>query len=283
MAFKRTPIERRKGRIPFILATYLITGLYTIHAAVDSANFSDMVVSQRGRSIIFIIKQPRTWRLVATSTAAQVAMSILGNGILLYRCFVICRTFHPWIVTVPAALIYLASIVTSILYLVSQASLEGYSRLGGMTGNTTWGTAWFLLSVAVNIFVTTSISYNLINEQKRLARALSKESVRIYTGIVAILLESALPFSVLGIAAGVVKAVGHEVSALNEAWFAFCALSPQLIIFRVMTGRAWLTSLESSPTDAVLSQQIIFAKGSSEVRTNDTSTILGHDTRRILS
>lgn len=113
-------------------------------------------------------------------------------------------------------------IVTSVLYLVSQASPEGFSRLGGMTGNTTWATAWFLLSVAVNIFVTTSISYNLISEQRRLARALSKHRVRVYTDIVAILLESALPFSVLGIAAGVVKAVGYDVSALNEAWFAFC-------------------------------------------------------------
>jgi hypothetical protein len=75
--------------MPFILATFLITGLYTIHAAVDSVNFSEMVVSQRGRSIIFIMKQPRMWRLAATSTAAQVAMSILGNGILV--CWLFCK------------------------------------------------------------------------------------------------------------------------------------------------------------------------------------------------
>ncbi|KAJ2923186.1 hypothetical protein H1R20_g13909, partial [Candolleomyces eurysporus] len=266
MAYNRTPIESKKARIPFVLGTFLITALYIIHAAVDSVNFSEMLISQRGRDIVFILRRPRVRRLVAASTGTQVVMSILGNGILLYRCYVICRAYHPWTATLPAALIYVASIVTSILYLISQASLSGFSRLGGIAGNTVWGTAWFFLSVAVNLLITASISYNLIKTQRRLASALGEHRVRVYTDIVAILVESALPFSVQGIVAGVAKAIGYDGSdALNEAWFAFCALSPQLIIFRVMTGRAWVTDLETSPTND-LSQPIAFAKDSSEVQ-----------------
>lgn len=116
----------------------------------------------------------------------------------------------------------------SVLYLVSASSAKAGLSLGGAIGDIVWGTTWFLSSVVVNILVTGLISYKLIRAQRRLGSVLNAHRVRVYSDIVAILIESALPFTVLGIVAGVVNAADSELissnisDALDEAWFAFC-------------------------------------------------------------
>jgi hypothetical protein len=114
----------------------------------------------------------------------------------------------------------------SVLFLTAGTSPLVNIDLGGALGDTVWGTTWFLLSVAVNVLVTALISSKIVREQKRLGRVLDTHRVRVYTDVVAILIESALPFTVLGIVAGVMHAVGYlnpDLSdALIEAWFAFC-------------------------------------------------------------
>jgi ABC-type spermidine/putrescine transport system permease subunit II len=114
----------------------------------------------------------------------------------------------------------------SILYLISGVSLRTLASLGGTPAAKAWGTTWFILSVAVNVLVTSLICLKLIRAQRRLRRVLNEESVQVYTSIVAILVESALPFTVLGIVAGVINALGYQISsAFDEAWFAFCVRS----------------------------------------------------------
>ncbi|KAJ2915228.1 hypothetical protein MD484_g5178, partial [Candolleomyces efflorescens] len=195
-------------------------------------------------------------------SATGVALDIIGNGILIYRCYVIWEG-RLWVPILPTV-IFLISIVMAVLSLTASASPLVSIDLGGALGDTVWGTTWFLLSVAVNVLVTALITSRIVREQKRLGRVLDTHRVRVYTDVVAILIESALPFTVLGIVAGVMHAVGYlnpDLSdALVEAWFAFCALSPQLIIFRVMTGRAWSSGLEASSSDSALSRPIAFAK-----------------------
>ncbi|KIJ55848.1 hypothetical protein M422DRAFT_122424, partial [Sphaerobolus stellatus SS14] len=79
---------------------------------------------------------------------------------------------------------------------------------------------------------------------------------KVYTGIVAILVESALPFSVAGIIFAIVLGKGlPEAFAFTIVWRALVVLSPQFIILRVALGRGW--------TDETVSQfsgsTVIFA------------------------
>ncbi|KAJ2933714.1 hypothetical protein H1R20_g3385, partial [Candolleomyces eurysporus] len=221
LAFQRTPIERKRERIPFMALAFVLTSLYILHAVADSISYSGMMISQRQRRIELYLNRPQTAKRITISTAAEVVTSIIGNGILLYRCYVIWHAYL-WVLIVPV-LIYLTSIAMSILYLISGVSLRALASLGGTPAAKAWGTAWFILSVAVNALVTSLICFKLLRAQGRLRGVLNDETVQVYTSVVAILVESALPFTVLGVVAGVINALGYQVSsAFDEAWFAFC-------------------------------------------------------------
>jgi hypothetical protein len=60
--------------------------------------------------------------------------------------------------------------------------------------------AWIFLSTAVNIIVTSLISIRLLRIRKQLSTVLSTQDLQIYLGIIAILVESALPLSLAGVA-----------------------------------------------------------------------------------
>jgi hypothetical protein len=91
------------------------------------------------------------------------------------------------------------------------------------------------LTVLTNIMVTSLISFHLLTARRRLSEVLGKD-LDLYTGVVAILIESALPLSVFGVVyAAIVCAyprafsspptVGPYDAALNISsffFFGFC-------------------------------------------------------------
>ncbi|KAJ2915383.1 hypothetical protein MD484_g5022, partial [Candolleomyces efflorescens] len=108
------------------------------------------------------------------------------------------------------------------------------------------------LTVATNLMVTTLIAFHLLRTRQSLAKLLPTQDSRLYTGPMAILIESALPLTVFGLAYApfLVVAIPESNGAfalflvayntLNTLFYMFCALSPHMIIFRVTTGRSWL-------------------------------------------
>lgn len=151
-----------------------------------------------------------------------------------------------------------------IVVIVSASSMKVFIKLEGVNGDQMWRTSWLMLSVGVNLLVTGLVCHHIWRAQRNLSESLSTNHVRPYLGIVAILIESSLPFTMLGIASSVFAGLGiygEEVADenLSRAWFVFCALSPQLIIFRVVTDRAWAKDLKAGDGSEVLSQSIHFA------------------------
>jgi len=61
------------------------------------------------------------------------------------------------------------------------------------------GVAWASLSVSVNIIVTALVVYQLTRIRKQLGSVLPPDALRTYTGLTAIIVESAMPFSIIGI------------------------------------------------------------------------------------
>lgn len=76
-----------------------------------------------------------------------------------------------------------------------------------------YATAYSLLIVATNVIVTGLITFHLLRARQTLSILPSKH-IRVYTGIVAILIESALPPAILGIITGVFLLVlgGHSTN-----------------------------------------------------------------------
>ncbi|RXW12551.1 hypothetical protein EST38_g13305 [Candolleomyces aberdarensis] len=98
--------------------------------------------------------------------------------------------------------------------------------------------------------------------------------MRVYTGVITILIESAAPLTIFGVInAAMILRVGNALSAHPAAiivcstlfdgfFYSFCALSPHLIIFRVTTGRSFTKF--PSVKDGVLTNPIHFAQGTAE-------------------
>ncbi|RXW20662.1 hypothetical protein EST38_g5174 [Candolleomyces aberdarensis] len=132
-----------------------------------------------------------------------------------------------------------------------------------------------LLTVSTNIIATTLITIRLLRARRTLAKLLPSADVRVYTGVIAILIESAAPLTIFGIILSAISlgrvsgAIANNsggiivCSILFEGLFnSFCKLSPHMIIFRVTTGRSF-THFPSAK-DGVVTNPIQFARRTAE-------------------
>ncbi|KAH6902133.1 hypothetical protein BKA70DRAFT_1435294 [Coprinopsis sp. MPI-PUGE-AT-0042] len=128
------------------------------------------------------------------------------------------------------------------------------------------------MSVVVSIVTTVMISARLVlmeKQMKRLAlRSGTFRSVLPYRQVIALLLESAVPFTLVGVAGaiitGLINARNSEYSRavsvfpfIMVLWTNALALGPQVIIFRIISGTKW----SSNPTtrrSRPISQPLMF-------------------------
>ncbi|KAF9008488.1 hypothetical protein BDZ89DRAFT_1025173 [Hymenopellis radicata] len=205
------------------------------------------------------------WFQVLGTVADQIVYFI-SDGILIYRCYIIWNSSLP-IVILPI-LLYLASIAVAIILAVETAT-PGVNFFTGSTVN--FALMWGGFSIAVNVLVTGLIAFKIITARKRFQTAvpLEADSLRVYTGAVAILVESGLFYTVTGIVWEVVYGKNLVASpALTFIWGTVAALAPQAIIFRVATGHAW-----TSDTMSVISS-LAFAQ-SEMVEPNEQTFTVG--------
>jgi hypothetical protein len=97
--------------------------------------------------------------------------------------------------------------------------------------------AWIFLSMSVNIIVTGLISFRLMRYRQQLTSVLSSQDLSIYLGVIAILVESALPLSLAGLAFASVStpsSSGAKTVARTTAllcWFSLNVGNPPLLNF----------------------------------------------------
>ena len=142
-----------------------------------------------------------------------------------------------------------------------------------------------------NVILTSLISFRLIQAQKHLVSVLPNTTHGVYIGIVSILVESAAPAALIGIAYSVsLFAAAQSDNAIRAAYITqilfisvgvrgqlpiqvsrrsdnrLQVLAPQLIIFRVATGTSWANKED---TTAMFSQPIAFNNGTRNTRTDE--------------
>jgi hypothetical protein len=61
------------------------------------------------------------------------------------------------------------------------------------------------LTVSTNIIVTSLITFRLLRARRALEKVLPSADMRVYTGVIAILVESAAPLSIFGIIAAILQ------------------------------------------------------------------------------
>jgi len=166
-------------------------------------------------------------------TAADILANAMGDGLMLYRCYVFWGHVKP--VMILPTLIYLGSVAMGLTTTVQSANTSFFV---GVTVN--FGIPWLVLTIVFNILVTGLIVGRLLYVQKKMSTVLGTSVSRKYTGLLSVLVESALPFTALGIVylAVYIRNLPEEL-AMADIWGAIVALSPQAIILRVAMGAGW--------------------------------------------
>ena len=116
------------------------------------------------------------------------------------------------------------SSVLAIVTIVETALLNKSIVNGGSPAHL--ALAWVSLTVSLNIVVTSMICFRLLRARALTLGVLPPEMSRMYTSIVAMLIESAAPLSVLGIGLVVVTARSSPLTyAFSDVWGLFCVES----------------------------------------------------------
>ncbi|PPQ72889.1 hypothetical protein CVT26_003510 [Gymnopilus dilepis] len=185
------------------------------------------------------------------STSAIVTADIMGDALLMYRCYVLLSS-NVWLIVLPS-LLFITSSVLAILTVI-ESSLPNAFAFTGLSQSL--GIPWVSLSVSLNVVVTSLICGRLLTSYFALKRVGYASIARERWGMVAILIESSLPFSV----SGIVLAAFYGLPAMNpdsqlvgafaDTWGGVVGISPQLIILRVAMGNAWTENNVSSNPDS---------------------------------
>ncbi|KAF9524612.1 hypothetical protein CPB83DRAFT_860992 [Crepidotus variabilis] len=280
-----TPRRLRKGRTRYIYLLFFMGVMYIASEAAGYYPFYSMYLTSRPDS-------PKAKAQAQTSLNGKPAwyeyitlvcsnsITWVGDGLLVFRCFIVWRE-NPWVTLLPA-LTYLAAVALSIVLIIAPASLT--LQLGKIYS------AWIILTVLVNVFVTLLIAFRLLRLRNYLSKAFSHSQSQSYPssrtesnwskgknwdpylGVIAIIVESAMPLSLIGIplaALNFVDTLPASIASgvLNRLFTAFTALAPQMIIFRVTIGKSWVNRVEektSASSSAIRSPLAFDRRGGSE-------------------
>jgi len=241
----------RKGQRLYIGYGGILLALVTIEVAMDGLWGQYMWIDRRnnpGGPLGYFVASEGSWYIVL-GWAAGIMTNILGDALLVYRCFIIWNS--RWYIIALPLLTFLASSVLAIITIVETA-LPNRSVLNG--GNPVrLAVTWVSLTVSLNVIVTSMICLRLLQARARTLGVLSPEMSRTYTSVVAVLIESAAPFTVIGISLVVVTAKSSPLTyAFSDIWSLFCSLSPQMIILRVAMGQGWRKETSKELTTTVV-------------------------------
>ncbi|EAU87090.2 hypothetical protein CC1G_05779 [Coprinopsis cinerea okayama7 len=281
--FLETPHELRKGRIPYVVVSFAILTLSGLAAVRSGFMTFKFLYDSAGPGDIFrlINELESAWHRIAAVVLID-AYIWLGDGLLLYRCYMIWKD-RAWAITLPA-LLYISSIVVEIYQIQRQAkvlsnpdaTIADYDQIIALNSS------FLFLTVSTNIIVTALIAFKLLRAHSRFSSALPGRDVTIYRKIAGIVIESAVPLTACGIGYAITDifqlssnpyldkdnsssinkwaTMSRANIVLGMLYYSAAALAPQMLIFRVTTGRSWIShALKASGTGpAQFSQALQF-------------------------
>ncbi|EAU81315.2 hypothetical protein CC1G_07245 [Coprinopsis cinerea okayama7 len=260
-----SPRDVRKRRRPYILISFILATLVTLIAALEAYQIYDALATAQKLGVVEFgdlwpggLRHPglERWQAVLRGVCLLVGV-VVGDALLLYRCYVVYYD-RRWLCVFPA-LTYLASIVFGIL--TTQSTLRPQSNSPNLIN--AYRAAWLFTTVGVNVLVTSFVSFRLVRLERRIRAEFSPGGFSIRTSIYSaasnLLIEAAVPAALFGVILAVIYililvephptarnahlgtlvVLAASQEAATALYRGFMFLSPQMIVFRVMTGRSW--------------------------------------------
>ncbi|PIL34474.1 hypothetical protein GSI_03251 [Ganoderma sinense ZZ0214-1] len=232
--------------------------LITIYMSTEAVFGQEMWIvhsGDPGGPLKFFVNNANVW-YQTMGTTASVILIMLSDALLIYRMHVVWPDFR--IVAFPCFL-YTASIeclrhhpstFTAVAALgIIELYLSGKPNANFFVGTAAQlGLAYYATTISLNVIATGVICARLVYFSRAATSDFATPRnpiatgsvVARYTGTLPVVVESALPYSLAGVAFLVSYGMQSDVSILFGALYGmFTCVSPQLIILRIVTGEAW--------------------------------------------
>ncbi|KAH6908914.1 hypothetical protein BKA70DRAFT_1426793 [Coprinopsis sp. MPI-PUGE-AT-0042] len=270
ITFLETPKDKRKGRGRFIVISCIILITSSITTALDLVAIATTLLNSGpgGRELVRVwtALHEQTWKGVVSVTMLYIYIGI-GDCLMIWRCYVVWHD-RKWVV-IPPILALCGALGCGL-------GLSSPETTTIVTGALSVSAA--LLTVSVNVMTTALMIARLNKTRTTMVHAVGQSQVSpMYSNTTAILIESAAPLAVFGVSYAILTFIVHftSISLIAVArwgivddvfallYYSFCALAPQMIIFRVTTGRSWRNVEESRYGASSISQPLEFSQGNS--------------------
>ncbi|KAG9309623.1 hypothetical protein JVU11DRAFT_10285 [Chiua virens] len=166
-------------------------------------------------------------------TTAVILLQLMTDGLMIHRCLIIWDSYR--IIVIPSIL-WLGCLGLGILVDWTTSSRGGdfFSGFGAQLGF-----AYYTVAVVLNTTLTCLICYRILRQGKIVQKQLGHEYASLYFSVVTLFVESVFPYTVSGIAFLVSLGMGSSTSvAFISVYFLMMCVSPQMLILRVIMGRA---------------------------------------------
>ncbi|KAI0040547.1 hypothetical protein FA95DRAFT_864469 [Auriscalpium vulgare] len=229
-------VTRSRSDKFFMFFSTALLFLITIYVAVQSVFGEEMWIVNAdfpGGQEAYLGTFAAVW-YQTMGTTASVILNLLSDGLLIYRCLVVWPDYR--VIVIPSFL-YVATLALGIVELwASGAPHDNF--FGGLALDL--GLSYYSVSIGLNIIASSIICGRIIYLGSLLRHTPHGNSMSLYTGTVPIIVESALPYSLSGIAFLVSYGIGSGISILFlSIYVMLTCVAPQLIIMRVVNGEAW--------------------------------------------
>lgn len=219
-----------------------------------------------GGTLAYFVAHLSVWYQTMGSVAS-ILLQLMTDGLLIHRCFTVwLRSYR--VLIVPCCL-WVSSLVFGILDLIAIGPPNGnfYEGLAARVG-----LVYFSLTIGLNVITTCLICGRIMFYAKRMRNDLGLEVSKAYFTAVAIIVESALPYTLFGVAFLVSFGIGSETWILFLSLYGmFTCISPQILILRVVRRRAW--SVETAqPTALVFATRSATAPHTTSETESETET-----------
>ncbi|KAI8977829.1 hypothetical protein BD414DRAFT_517062 [Trametes punicea] len=232
LSLKDRRTENRRFSLDFSTALLLLITIYVAIQAVFAEEMWIVHADYPGGSARYRADNAAVWYQTLGSAATIVLINLLSNGLILYRCFVVWNDLCS--IVVPGIL-YLATGVLGVL----TCYVSGKPNANFFVGKAqVVAVAYSSVAIALNVFVSALICMRIVFLAKQVSDVLGSEVAKAYTGAAALVIESALPYTLFGIADVVSLGLKSLTSILFLSIYVI-AYPPQMSVLRALMGRAW--------------------------------------------
>ncbi|KAG2004170.1 hypothetical protein CC2G_002759 [Coprinopsis cinerea AmutBmut pab1-1] len=206
--FLESPKEARKGRLPYVLVSFAILGCSLISSTMDASTTFKLLYqhpSAEPRSLLQILGEIEHGPVRITSGVFFALMILAGDAVLVHRCYIIWSDLKA-VVILPCLLI-LGTIATELYRTIVRIKLSINPSAPMHDFAHIVNAVYLVFTVSCNVLTTVLIAYRLLRAHRQLSAALPNRDMRVYKSIVGILVQSAAPLAVSGLAYAVTEVI----------------------------------------------------------------------------